>query len=335
MVNLALFLPSLIDLGATASLVKYISEYKGTRKVNSLVRWFLILNALCTLALILIVFLLREQIIVFFLKDASLSYLIFPSLVVIGLVFFDMFKSIAQGFHDFKLFSLSQFLTSLSIGLLSVLLGYYFGITYAILGWAIGYFIGNLPILRFIMKKNLFEKGSELDVKRIFMKYSLPIFLITSPVLLGAGIIPILSLFFSQKLIGYYSFALTFYAGVLLIPGALTAVIFPKVSEMHGMKKFKDAKNMMKRVMLIYTPIVIFGVIGTFLLSRFVVQKVAPLFLPSLTILNVLVVFGLLNGYLLIYRSYLTASAHMKKLSLIILVQNLALFAVSFISMIL
>jgi len=60
------------------------------------------------------------------------------------------------------------------------------------------------------------------------------------------GIIPILSLFFSQKVIGYYAFAWTFYSG-FDVPTALSAVLFPKISALHGKKDFLMAKRTLKK----------------------------------------------------------------------------------------
>lgn len=331
MINLFLFLPSLIEFGAGATLAKYIAEYgKDKGKINSLIKWFLKFRVVTYFVLILVMLFLKDQIAFYFLKNVSLSNLVLAGTLFSGLVFFEVFKSIAQGFQDFKIYSFSQFLTVALSGLFTVVLGYYFGVFYAIVGWAFSYFVGNIPVIRFTFRK-LTSKKVKLDIKKIFFGYSLPIHLMIIPGFLGTAAIPILSLFFNQTLIGYYSFAWVFYMGVVLITNALSAVLLPKVSEFNGKKNVKKARITLKRVFIIYTPIVILGIIGTLLFSSFVIRIISRDYLNGLRIFEGLICFGLLSGYLTIYRSYLSGLAEIKKLTLIVLIQNVVLFIVSFI----
>ena len=334
-VNLFLFLPSLIEFGAGATLTKYIAEFgKDKIRINSLIKWFLKFRFLTYLILLLAIFFLKDQMAFYFLKNVSLNYLFLAGLLLTGMVFFEISKSIALGYQNFKLYSYSQFITVGSAGLFTIILGYYFGVFYAIIGWALSYFVGNLPLIWPFINRKFFLMNTELNVKKIFFSYSLPIYLMIIPEFLGTAIIPVLSLFFSQKLIGYYSFAWIFYMGVLLIPNALSSVLFPKVSELNGKNNLKKAKGILKKIFIIYTPIVIVGIIGSLLFSSFVVKIIAPDYIPGLIIFKTLICFGLLTGYLLIYRSYLSGLAEFKKLTLTVIVQTVALLIVSFIVMI-
>jgi len=333
-VSLFLFLPALIEFGAGATLTKYIAEFSDDR-INYLVGWFLKLRVILYLFLLGSIFIFREQITTYFLKDASLSYLILPGLLFGFFVFFEIFKPITLGFQNFKLYSFSQFLTSASAGLLTIVVGYLFGIYYAIIAYGTGYLVGNLPNIRFSLAKKVFVRRNiqnNLDLKGIFLRYSLPIHLMVIPGFLSLGMIPILSLFFPQKLIGYYAFAWIFYSGVLLIPIALSQVLFPKVSELSGKKNFKEAKRKLVRAFIVYTPVALLGIIGCLLFSELFIGIIAPAYLSGLVAFEALVCFGLVVGYLLIYKGYLTGLARMKRLTLLVLVQNISLLGVSFIT---
>lgn len=332
-ISLFVFLPAMIEFGAGVTLIKYIAQFSNKEKINYLVRWFLKLRIISYLTLLSIIFILREQVALYFLKDPSLTYLILPGIFLSGFIFFDIFRFIILGFQNFKLYSFSQFLTLVSTGILTIIFGYFFGVYYAIMGWGLGYLIGNLPNIRFSFTKKIFEKTKAIDVKKIFLGYSIPIHLMIIPGFLGTAVVPILCLFFSQKLIGYFAFAMIFYQGVLLIPTALFSVLLPKFSELNGSENLKEARIKLKKVFLTYTPIVILGIIACLLFSELFIGIIAPVYLPGLVAFKTLICFGLLVGYLLIYRSYLTGLAKMEKLTLLVIIQNLSLFVISFIVM--
>jgi O-antigen/teichoic acid export membrane protein len=325
------FLPALADLGINASLTKYIAEFgKDSGKVKYLIKWFLKIKVVSFVLLIIIVFLLKDSIAVYFLKDISLNYLVIGGILFIASSFFSIFSSIMLGLQDFKLFSLSQFLNSVSSALLAVLLSP-LGIFYMILGWSLGPFIGSLPIMFFLLKKRVFSGYEKTDLKRIFFKFSLPIYSIELSATLFSVIVPFLSLFFSQRLIGYYSFAFMFYFVTTLIPSSLSTVLFPKISELNGLKKHGDAKNILKRIFLYYSLIVILGLAFVFLLSEWFINLIAKDYLPSLLVFKVIVSLGLVFGYNAIYTIYLKGLGRVKKYAFFVLLQNAFLIIVSFI----
>ena len=154
-VALFLFLPALIEFGAGTTLTKYIAEFSDDR-IPYMVRWFLKLRVVLYLFLLGFIFFFREQIAIYFLKDASLSYLILPGLLFGFFVFFEIFKPITLGFQNFKLYSFSQFLTFTSAGLFTIVVGYLFGVYYAIIAYGAGYLVGNLSNIRFSLAKEVF-----------------------------------------------------------------------------------------------------------------------------------------------------------------------------------
>ena len=76
----------------------------------------------------------------------------------------------------------------------------------------------------------------------------------------------ILSPFFSVESMGYFSWAFQFYWASTFISLSISNVILPKVSKMTG--EAKETKGVLKKVISLYTPIAIVGIIGTLLFSK-------------------------------------------------------------------
>jgi len=323
------FLPILIDFGVNVSLTKYIAEFREKRKIGFLVKWFLKLKILSYLVLVILIFFFREQISSVFLKDPSLSYLIFPGVLLASLTFFSVFEFIILGFQKFKFFAVSQFLNLTISSILAILL-IPFGIFYIIIGWAFGPFLGNLFNIKFFFDKRILKNYKEFNIKKIFWKFSIPMYLVNIPVALVSFIVPILSLFFSPKPIGYYSFAFIFYSATLLIPTVISNILFPKISELDGLKRYKDAKNILKKVFIFYTLVAILGVFLVLLLSDLFFVVFFKDYLPSLFMFKILVIFGFIFGYNTIYVNYLKGLGKVKKFAIFVLVQNILLIVISF-----
>ena len=323
------FIPVAIELGINATITKYVAEFKGNKaKTNYLVRWFLKLKVVSYSIMMCVAFVFREQIAALFLGDASLSYLVLPGILLSGMMFFLFFQFLVLGFQKFRLFALSQFLTVFISALLGVALSG-LGTFYIILGWSFGFLIGNAFNIRFFFK-NIGRKTESFDIKKIFMKFSLPLYVIGILVALLSIIVPILSLFFPQESIGYLSFALLFYTATLLIPNAIASVVFPKVSELNGLKRHGDAKNILRKAFLLYSMVVVMGLLAVFLLSDWMFNLLFVTYLPSLFMFKVLVGLGLIFGFNVIYTNYLQGLGRVKLFGLLVLVQNAILFAVSF-----
>lgn len=329
-VYLFAFLPLLIEFGVNATLTKYIAEFsRNKEKIRYLVKWFLKLKIFSYLALIVLIFIFKEQISLLFLKDVSLSYLILPGILLIGLSFFNVFQFIVQGHQKFKLFAFSLFLGLSSSAVLGILLSP-LGIFYIVLGWSFGPLIGNLFNIKFLLKERIFGKTEKFNIRRIFLKFSIPIYLTGMAASLFTAIVPLLSLFFPQKLIGYFSFAFMFYFAALLIPGAISSIVFPKVSELNGLKRHGDAKNILKKAFKLYSLVAIAGIIFVIFLSDWLFITFFENYLPSLFVFKILVVLGLIFGFNTIYVNYLQGLGKVKRFALFVLTQNVLLFVISF-----
>ena len=324
------FLPLIADLGINASLTKYIAEFgKENEKIKHLINWFLKIKFLSHIFIIAVIFLLKDSIALYFLKDASLSYLVIAGIFLIGFTFFSTFSSIILGFQNFKLYSLSQFLNSTISFLISILLSP-LGVFYMIIGYSLGPLIGNIPNILFLLKKRAFSGYEKIDMKKIFFKFSLPVYPIELSVNFFSVIVPLLSLFFSQKLIGYYSFAFMFYYITTIIPSSLSAVLFPKISELNGLKRHGDAKIILRKTFLYYSLVVIAGFAFVFLFSEWFISLISQEFLPSLLMFKVIVFLGFIFGYNVIYSNYLKGLGKVKKFALFTLAQNILLIVASF-----
>ena len=325
------FLPILIDFGANYTMTKYISEFRSrsSEKIGYMIKWFLKIRIFSYSLLIAFVLVFNEQLALLFLKDASLGYLVFSGVLMTAMSFFVIFQFIVLGFHKFKMFALSQFLTLTSSAVLSILLSP-LGIFYTVIGWSFGFLIGNIFNIKFFFKEDLIKKSKEFDVKRIFKKFSLPSEFVWISINLFSIIIPVLSLFFSQEAIGYFSFAFLFYFATLLVPTSISSVVFPKVSELNGFNKRRDAKGILKKALLLYAPVFLIGMMLVALVSDLFFATFFENYLASLPAFKVMVSLGLLFGFNMIYINYLQGLGRVKRFALMIVLQNVILFTVSF-----
>jgi O-antigen/teichoic acid export membrane protein len=312
-------------------MVKYIAEFgKSKEKIGYLIKWFLKLRIIGYLFLIALTFLLREQISILFLKDASFSYLILAGILLLATSFFNVFQSVVLGFQKFKLYALTQFLIISSSAVIGILLSP-FGLFYIIIGWSLGPLIGNLPNIRFLLKTGVLKKTKSFDIKINFFKFSMPMYLITIVNGLFSSVTPLLSLFFSLEKIGYFSFAFLFYFATLLIPGSLSSILFPKISEMNGLKKHKEAKYILIKAFELYGLIAIVGILFVLIFSDWLFMSFFQKNLASLFMFKVLTILGFFIGFNTIYVSYLQGLGKMRKFILFNLLQNVVLILVSFI----
>ncbi|MFH1229169.1 MAG: oligosaccharide flippase family protein [Candidatus Aenigmatarchaeota archaeon] len=324
------FLPVIVDFGINSSLTKYISELgRDPQKSSHIIRWFMRIKILAWSAFALILFMMKDYIAIYFLKDASLSYLILAGIALMTFnISSSFFSSIVLGFQNFKVYGLTQFIGSALSPLLAIMLSGY-GTFFMVLGWGMGILIGNIPCMAYLLRKKLPKRWGFFDVRNIFLKFSLPIYPIDLITNLFSIITPIMSLFFSQRLVGYYSFGFMFYYVAMLIPNSLSTVLFPKVSELSGLKRYDHARSILRKSFMYYTFIVIAGLMFVLLFSEWFIGAVSKDFLPSLPIFRVIVTLGFLFGYNVIYSNYLKGRGKVMKYAVFMLAQNIILMAVS------
>jgi len=330
-INLFSFLPALIDLGIGATFVKYIAQLPEEKAITIIGKFLRLLFYIYSITIIMIL-IFRKPLVIYFLKDYSLNPVFCAGIVVFIFFYLEIFKYILQGFQEFKLYAFSQFLTLSSIGILTSILGYYLGICYAVIGWGIGYLLGNIINIQFLLKKRVFEKRYiEMDFKKVFLEYSLPMHLTTISGFLSLAVIPILSLFFIQRLIGYLAFSFIFYQGVIAVPTAFSIVLFPRFSKLA--KQYRYPKDLLRQAFYIYTPIVITGTFLCLVFAEIFIKILFPVYLAGSPVFINLVCFALISGYLIIYKIYLAALGKFRSLIPINLIHSFGLLVVSFISL--
>jgi len=320
----------IIEFGTGFTFTKYVAEFnsKEKRKIGYLIKVFLKLRIISFIALITAVFIFKDFIISYFIKDPSLNFIIIPGLLIIIADFFVIANSIVLGYQNFRLYGLAQILNIVLLSILAVLAINY-GVYYILLAWP----LSNASLLvywKFLSKKRIFNKIKKFDIKSIFWKFSMPMYLLNIPAALPNFLIPILNLFFSRLMIGYFSFAFMFYYASSLIPSSLASVLFPKISELNGLKKHSYAKSILKKGLKLYTIVFVTGLVAVLLLSKWFISLVDIRYLPSLTMFQSILSLGLLFGYASIYIAYLRGLGKVKRIALLVLLQNAVLFAVSF-----
>jgi O-antigen/teichoic acid export membrane protein len=234
------------------------------------------------------------------------------------------------GLKNFKLFSLSLFLGSTLPAVFAVLLSS-FGIFYMTLGWGIGFIVSSIPNILYLFRKRIFSGYRKVDVKKLFFRFSLPIFPIELTGALFGSIVPLLSLFFSQKLISYYSFAFMFYWAAQLVPNSLSSVMFPTISGLSDLGRHENAKGILRKAFLYYGLFAVIGFIFALLFSDWFIGIVASDYLPSLYMFKIIVSLSFLFGFNIIYATYLKGLGKVKKYALFVLAQNILLLVISFI----
>ncbi len=325
----------LADLGISLTLIKYVAEFNAKKKksVGALVTSLVKIRVIAYLVVIIGLVLTRNQLATYLLHDSSLSYLFIPLIFMVGASSFNFLSATVQGYENFQLFSFATIARNVVYLGLGLLLGHFFGISYVILAFGVSTLLANLLCVKYLVKKRIFQKDDDVNTKEIFLNYSLPLFVLSVPNYLTNAIVPVLSLFFSTELMGYYSFAFMFYFIPSIVSGSLSRVIFPKISKLNGLKKHVDAKKTLGRVFVLYTVFVILGVILTLFFSELFISLVAPAYLPGLILFKVLIIFGLFAGYGGILNFYLNARERLKEGSLVVLVVVVLLFLVSYLVM--
>jgi len=321
---------SMIEFGMSVTLSKYIADPKTRRKTGYLLKSFIRIRVVSFVLLTVGMIVFRDFIALQFLHDQGLSYLLIAGIALAMSSFFAFIKEMVRGYENFKLYSMSIFVTKALSLVIGCGLVYLFGVFYAIVGFGISGIVGDLICLKFLFWKKSFVVKERIDVKKVFLSYSLPMHILRIPGYLGSAIVPLLSLFFSQEVMGYYSFAFMFYFMTAMIPGSVQTVLFPKVSRMNSNGNGKDAEKSLKSVFKIYTPIVVVGVAGILMFSGMAVKALFSDYLPGLPIFKAMVSLGLVFGYFGIYSSYLAAKGNIGRTALIILAQNVLMFLVSY-----
>lgn len=330
-VGLFIFLPSLADLGASLSITKYTAEYTDSR-ANTIIRFFLALRACVFILLLVFLLAFNAEIATHVLGSPEQAPVVMAGIILFGIIYFDVFRFITLGRGNVQLYATTQFVKYGVAGVCSVVFGYLWGVPAAIGGWSIGWLASSLPNITYVVKNGLLKKTKQaaIDIKRMYVTYSVPAYFLAVPEFFNVGVIPLMSLFFSQRLIGYYAFAMIFYQAVILLPNALFQVLLPRFSRMSAQSIASEGGIALKKIYGMYSIIAIPSILLVHILTNPVIQIIDSQYLPGATTFKIMVSYGILLGYLIIYRSYVAGHAKMRKALVTVIIHLGSLLTISY-----
>ena len=315
-ISLASTVAYILDLGAKYLIPRYIAEFEHKKKpenISHLIERTLMLKAIITVFVLISAWFLSHQIAGTFFHSEALTILVLPTMLLFTIIFLDITIPILLGYQHFKLLALTSILVPFFHILVGLPLAFIFGIKGALFGTAIAFVTGSIPAIRFILKKiGTRSKIRSFSFKSALVSYGIPAYLANIPTYISIAIIPLLSVFFTQRQVGFYSLSLSFYTAALLIPVTLANVMFPKVAELHSREKVKEAQETFVRLTLIYTPFAILGSILIIPVAEPLVRLLVPSFLPASKIIIIQTITALFFGYFAIGVNYATAAGKMR-----------------------
>ena len=315
-ISLASTAAYVLDMGVRFLFPRYIAEFEDKNQPGNIARLIektLLIKAIFAIVILISTWFFSQTISQIFFHSHDLDTLVWVTMIVFVIIFLDVTIPILIGYQNFKLVALASILVPVTHIIIGIPLVYILGINGLLLAAALAFIIGSIPGIRFIIKKakrKVRLKG--FSFKSAVINYSLPAYFSSIPSYIFIVIIPILSLFYTQKQVGYYSFSLSFFTAAQLIPITLANVMFPKVAQLNAANKTSEAYKTFKRLIVIYTPIAICGIIFSIPIIKPVVSLLAPVFLPASNIIIYQVIASFIMGYFVIAVHYVTAINKLK-----------------------
>lgn len=314
--SLAATLAYTLDFGAKYFITRYVSEFENKKEpenISHLIERTLMFKTMIAVFILIVSWFFSKQIAQTFFQSQSQIVLVRLTMLLFTIIFLDITIPILLGYQHFKLMALTFILVPFFHMVFGIPLAYVFGIQGSLLGAALAFAVGAIPAIRFILKKvGKRSKIRSFSYKSGFVNYSLPAYFANIPTYVTIIIIPILSLFFSQRQVGFYSFSLSFFTAGQLLPVSLGNVIFPKIARLKSENKESDGFETLKRVALIYTPAVIIGSILSIFLVKPGIAFIAPSFLEASRIVTIQIIASLLLGFFTIGINFVVATNRLK-----------------------
>jgi PST family polysaccharide transporter len=161
----------------------------------------------------------------------------------------------------------------------------------------------SLSLVYLFIKKPSFQYKRDLNSKekRIVWKNIIPLAMTLILTIIFSYIdISILGKFVEMSYVGYYSSAMMLVGAVASLLG-FSIALFPLFSRLSG-KKLQSALN---RSLLVITPILLLGILITFIFSKYIILLVyGESFIQSLPVLKILAFLLLIDPLTAIYSSY-------------------------------
>src|SRR3989344_8587796 len=315
-ISLASTAAYVLDMGVRFLFPRYVAEFEDKNQPGNIARLIektLLIKTIFAIVILISTWFFSQTVSQIFFHSHDLDTLVWVTMIVFVIIFLDVTIPILIGYQNFKLVALASILVPFTHIIIGIPLVYILGIKGLLLAAALAFIIGSIPGIRFIIKKakrKVRLKG--FSFKSAVINYSLPAYFSSIPAYIYIVIIPILSLFYSQKQVGFYSLSLSFYTAAHLIPTTLASVMFPKVAQLHSRNKKASAYQTFKRLLIIYTPVAICGSILSVSAIHPIVRLLVPAFLPATKIIIIQVIASFIMGYFFITVYYVTAINKLK-----------------------
>lgn len=323
-----------LDLGIKYLLPRYIAEFENKNQphnIADIIEKTFAFKGFLAIFVLLSFWLMGPKIALIFFHSQDQTTLIWPIMIVFTVIFFDITAPILLGFQNFKLLAISTLLIPIMHLIIAIPLSLAFGIKGALIGTALAFIAGNIPAIKYILSKKLRTKRIKTFAFKVALKeYSIPAYLASVPTYVTILIIPLLSIFYQQRIIGFYSFSLSFYIAAQLVPICLASVMFPRIAELNGRKKYIEALETFKRLNIIYTPFVIIGSLAIIVLAHPIVKYLVPDFLPAVNMIKAQTISALILGYFAIAVNYAIASKKLKMASYLNWIVSITFVILSF-----
>lgn len=306
----------ILDIGVKFLLPRYIAEFEAKKQpenIAHLLEKTLLIKASIAIFVLVIAWFFSQSISQIFFHSRDMEILVWPTLIVFIVIFLDLIIPILIGYQNFKLVALTSILVPLNHIIFGLPLVYFLGIRGLLIAASLAFISGSVPAIRFIIKK--VKRGTQIrsfSYKSAYINYSLPAYFSSIPTYISVIVIPFLSLFYTQKQVGYYSFSLSFYSAAQVISLTLANVMFPKVAQLNSRNKTTAAFKTYKSLLIIYTPIAIGLSLICIPTAEPFVRLIAPAFLPTAKIIIIQTIASFAMGYLVITIFYVTAINKLK-----------------------
>jgi len=300
-----------LDFGFQNTLIKYISEFatkKQEEKINHLIQNLFLFRLIILVIIIPLSIIFREQIVIIFMKDKALSFLIYPIVIFTAIAFLDLTRPIIMGLQNFRLIALTNIITPFFTLLIVIPLSFFFGLPLAIIGLGVANLTGSFICIIYLYNKKVHKKTKKtiLVWPKLIFSYGLPSYLSSMPSYAFLLIFPLISLFFNQTKVGYFALSFSFYTMMMIIPGIIGQVLFPRISSL-AVRGITRAENMLKKILSFYVLLIVVEIALGYLFTKSLINIFVPQFLPAVPLAITMIVTGAILGTIVILISYFTA----------------------------
>ena len=284
-------------LGLNQALTKYIPEFlvKGDKNnIKTSITIVVIIQMLTVLAFTGIILVFHNSITYSLFKtDMADSVLILMTLSFLPSLFFMIFQSVFQGYQKLKTYALVEPARISLTFLFSVLL-----ISMGVAGVALAYLIAAIitTLLFFFSfyKLGIMSAKTKInsDILKKILRFSMPVFVSSIAIFIITYTDTIVITFYrSLEEVALYQVAMPTSQLLLIFSGAIAAVAFPLISELHARKRFGEIQKSISVIITVLVflilPIVILLVSFPEAIIKFLFSDA---FLPAAVTLQILTV---------------------------------------------